>query len=539
MFEALKRDGAARIGTLILEEKAITTPSLIFIHHERFPIGEVELSRHLSIKVREGKTMLEGRPLDEMEDILRGTKIRGDPKEIASMLVKTREKAGYSKALYLPGTGAVHDYAMMVYAGAELFDTSLLILYARKGYYLTEYGPVPESEWEKERCNCPACSSGEKGFGNRMRHNYRAALGELAIIREFIKKGRLRHLMEMRIRARPEAVAVLRHLDREHYSYFRRRLPFVGGGVKGVSEDTLHSPEVRYYRERLKGYRKPAGEVLLLLPCSARKPYSLSKSHRLFTVVTRDFHGLIHEVIVTSPLGIVPRELEGFYPAADYDIAVTGEWSAEEKEMVKGMFFPLFRENRYFRIINHTPYEFVSGLLIEKGVENTVVDGRPTSRESLRNLRKALEVTTISLQPVSSEAWKKSAFRNMWSFQFGPNSDKLIEGKKVKGKFPFLKLFDGEQLAMFVPRSRRFSLTFKGAELLGELKHRVFIADFMPTGDIFALGIEDADPGIMAGDEVAIVHGDELRGVGVALMNSEELVEARRGAGVKIRHRKK
>lgn len=44
---------------------------------------------------------------------------------------------------------------------------------------------------------------------------------------------------------------------------------------------------------------------------------------------------VVHEVIVTSPLGIVPMELEMIYPAAHYDISVTGEWSLDEREMVK------------------------------------------------------------------------------------------------------------------------------------------------------------------------------------------------------------
>ena len=38
----------------------------------------------------------------------------------------------------------------------------------------------------------------------------------------------------------------------------------------------------------------------------------------------------VHQVIVTAPLGLVPRELEEIWPAANYDIPVTGEWDADE-----------------------------------------------------------------------------------------------------------------------------------------------------------------------------------------------------------------
>ena len=52
-------------------------------------------------------------------------------------------------------------------------------------------------------------------------------------------------------------------------------------------------------------------DTVVLLPCSARKPYSLSRSHALFAGAVRD---RAHELIVTSPLGIVPRELEPLLP---------------------------------------------------------------------------------------------------------------------------------------------------------------------------------------------------------------------------------
>jgi len=45
----------------------------------------------------------------------------------------------------------------------------------------------------------------------------------------------------------------------------------------------------------------------------------------------------VHEVVLTSPLGLVPRELESLYPACCYDVPVTGHWSAEEREVLEEM----------------------------------------------------------------------------------------------------------------------------------------------------------------------------------------------------------
>ena len=63
----------------------------------------------------------------------------------------------------------------------------------------------------------------------------------------------------------------------------------------------------------------------MLLP---RKPYSSSRSHKAFRRAIN--HSSAHEVIVTSPLGLVPRDLEEVWPAGHYDIPVTGDWTLDE-----------------------------------------------------------------------------------------------------------------------------------------------------------------------------------------------------------------
>ena len=59
-------------------------------------------------------------------------------------------------------------------------------------------------------------------------------------------------------------------------------------------------------------------DVMVLLPCSARKPYRLSKSHSQFLRAIASTG--CHEVMMTSPLGLVPRDLEDVWPASNYDV---------------------------------------------------------------------------------------------------------------------------------------------------------------------------------------------------------------------------
>ena len=67
----------------------------------------------------------------------------------------------------------------------------------------------------------------------------------------------------------------------------------------------------------------------------------------------------------------------------------------------------------------------------------------------------------------------------------------------------------------------------------------VEIEDFSLKGNLFAVGVLDADPDIRIGDDVAICHKGELRGVGVALMPGSDMRFLKRGIAVKVRHKTK
>ncbi|MBP2145035.1 archaeosine synthase [Methanofollis sp. W23] len=73
------------------------------------------------------------------------------------------------------------------------------------------------------------------------------------------------------------------------------------------------------YQFILHHYQVPAREVAVFVPCSVKKPYSTSPSHRLFDRVI--FQALPPEevhVVVFGTCGVVPRELELMYPYASY-----------------------------------------------------------------------------------------------------------------------------------------------------------------------------------------------------------------------------
>jgi len=63
--------------------------------------------------------------------------------------------------------------------------------------------------------------------------------------------------------------------------------------------------------------------------------------------------------------------------------------------------------------------------------------------------------------------------------------------------------------------------------------------DFELKGNLFAIGVKDADLSIRIGDEAIITLNGQVRGVGVAAMSGREMKDLKRGIAVKIRHKAK
>jgi archaeosine synthase len=106
-----------------------------------------------------------------------------------------------------------------------------------------------------------------------------------------------------------------------------------------TSVEAYTRPELVLFRQQLlqryiiPDYKK----VIVLLPCAATKPYSNSPSHRkMLDAIQRgakSLRGAVEQLIITSPIGIVPRALEDIYPAAFYDVPVTGHWDDAEVQL--------------------------------------------------------------------------------------------------------------------------------------------------------------------------------------------------------------
>ncbi|WP_406535419.1 DUF5591 domain-containing protein [Methanobrevibacter sp.] len=296
------------------------------------------------------------------------------------------------------------------------------------------------------------------------------------------------------------------------------------------SEESLYRPEAVRWRQRME-MMKPLGDTVVLLPCSMKKPYSNSKSHQKFRKLTRSYQ----ELIVTSPFGICPRELENTFPIQSYDVSTTGSWSQDEIEET-GKLIAQYCKGKTIVANLAGGYRESCEAYVDDFI-NVCQDERPTSPDSLYNLRMELK----NHEKVNRREKTLHELKSIAKFQFGENGDEFIpDDVKTKGMYHKRILSDGKQLALLNKDYGLYRLNLPGGEILKELGIHIVEIDFdLTTNTVFAPGIKKADPKIIPNDEVVVVKDDTVVGVGKAIMTGREMEECENGIGVKIKHRVK
>lgn len=474
--------------------------------------------------------------------------LEGDPRALLDAIVRIREAAPPDAALYLPAMATPENVSLLAWLGADILDDVLAVAKAYQGLYLTEDGEFYADALDELPCACAACvahgdrlKAGPDRFGLIAEHNRIRLDLELRKVRQRIRAGTLREYVEKQCRSRPWLTALLRLADAQ-YDYLERRTPtYRSSELLACSAESQNRVEVRRFADRVRSRFRSDGQILLIIPCSARKPYSTSKSHQAIIGALGRYRRYVREVILTSPMGVVPRELELVYPAAHYDVAVTGYWDLEERGWVSGCLRDFIDSNRFSRVIAHVEGPYVEVCAQADRDMIFTCTGHLTSDESLRSLvsQVALAVKELNPAPRSYDQSVLDMFRRMADYQFGMGKGDLLVPPRgtFRGRFPGLALFDGkEQLCSISSQYGSLTLTLAGAKRMGlDDAYFVEIGDFVPKGSILAPGVENADPQIRPGDDV-FVKGKKAIAVGKAKMSGWEMKESSRGMAVELRH---
>lgn len=500
MFRVEKQDGIARLGTF----NGISTPCMIDLRNpekilefiERRPpeVARDILPKSYNEFVKEGEIK---------KLVLPGM----FPGEVVEKVLEFKRKD--HSPLYLPALATPQNASLLVYMGADFLDNALALRKARDGVFLTETGEFRLESLSELPCRCRACENRDhysSDFRFLADHNTLALERELALARASVKSESLRELVEVRVKASPDTTAMLRILDSLSgdlpFSRFRRSRLFP------TSEDSYNRPDVEYYFRRMLEVYSPASPTVLLLPCSARKPYLLSKTHRNLRNSLGSALKGVNEIIISSPF-VAPRELELVYPISSYDTPTTGMWSEWEINYVAERLAPLIEKFENVIAYLHGGYRKVAeraGRIAGKDITFT------DSREELKKLLENAGKQNFDLY--------MEIFRHMLSYQFGLE----FEIDRVRGRYPNLEFFAGnERVARVDVRYGNLDIYVRLAE---ELKKKgvyvVRIDEFDVKGTIFSKGVVEADERIRPND-VVVYYNSSITGVGQAVIPGREM----------------
>jgi archaeosine synthase len=572
-FEVLRRDGPARMGKLLLERQ-IRTPAIItgedYISagsvYGYASVQEAEAAKE-ALKDQKKLAIMPFVPSDlhskppiklpciatlgpkgvvvhpfsseepEKADVyVIGTAgSLKNPRDLVKAVVGVRDRTPPDASIFVPALATPANLGFLIYLGVDLIDKVRVMADGFLGRYHTRDGVFNIGDMAAELpCCCEHCLRLAENREDRkliVAHNFLKLKEELLTVREMIRAETMREYVERQVRVTPDLTAALRLLDQEH-QYLEARTPQHRHSVfYANTAESLRRVEVTRFAERvLKRYEAPKSDVLLLLPCSARKPYSTSRSHRLFAEAISSHRRYLHELILTSPLALVPRELEEVYPAASYDVPVTGHWDLEERAWLLGCLDAYLEKNRYARIVAHLDGELEEAVK-EHGID-AVYTGGGTNSAALARLAGAADEACCGVRRLPDLRLER--YRAVADFYFGEGAgDALLAGKtQLRGR----EIQDEKKrpLAATTPNGS-LALSLHGARRLQPLgKYIVTIGDFLPRGSLLAPGVIDADSQIRPGDEV-IITGEKAFGAGRAKMSGWEMVRSKRGVAVELR----
>ena len=396
--------------------------------------------------------------------------------------------------IWAPGIGGPDNAAILTWFGVDIFDLSRSRQSSSAGAILTTTGP-----------RFPVESMGESSDMETQVEQWKQSI---AAIKSHMNHGTLRSLVDKQSLNSPKLVEHLRVHD-EICSSQKGLLASHVSNEKVLdcsSTSSQNDPIVTEWVDYVSNhYNAPTNldSVLILLPCSARKPYRLSQSHGRF--LRSIDSNACHEMMVTSPLGLVPRDLEEIWPASHYDIPVTGDWTSDELNRTQSMLSSLLSRHNYQLIINH------SGMKLDGG-STELVD---TRGELTAGNHDALEKLSLAVKNVLSDLNIRNRRHNkMLLDNFSSvakktmKNDFWLEDIIVRGKPPYWRLEkNNQQIALWSIDRRGFSFS-KSAVLILD-NHKSLSKIELKTGqiwkgDIFYSNIESFDSDIKAGCDVLV-----------------------------------
>lgn len=464
--------------------------------------------------------------------------------DLLQIIIELRGIIPRNVAMYIPGGIGLGIQTMLIALGVDILDETVAYRMAAKRKLL-------EDGFEKHL-------DSDHDFINTVRKNLAEIRTDFYGIKQSIKDNSLWTRVAREMHASPRAATLLSLFNQKYIKginlykfpqWEKNKLFFTG-------DEGLYHPEVMAFRQRIisRYIVDNDKKVVLLLPCSARKPYKLSKSHNIFEKTIGDALRHKRDVVeiwsLTSPLGVVPRAVETVYPAAYYDIPVTGFWTEKENKicglMLKQM---LDKVDKDVQIIVHVSkgYEGMVNFAI-KDRDHIVswIDDKPTSEMALSKLKSTLQAVfgNEEINTRREKALVKQARRDI------PNLVRYVHGENCELDLENMRLVGRPPRAIQIQLHGEHYLTWD--QLIGEIRLSpqaaldiacnsqnwvLLDADKLTGSSVFGAGVFKASLSISPGDEVLLFNKDKtfLLGVGNALISGDSMNDVDYGRVASLR----
>ena len=240
--------------------------------------------------------------------------------ELVDVVMSSKRGINHGRPVHLFGAGHPMILALATLMGCDLFDSAGYAKFARDDRMMFIDGTFRLSDMQSLDCDCPACRGRSLDELRRMdkssrtktiaEHNLYQITRELALVKRYLREGRLWELAEIRCRAHPALLDALRRL-KEHQAQMEEYDPVSrDGAIFYTGPESRGRPAYKRYLDRLARYRAPTDKAALF-PDSQGKPYGRAYAEEFDKARKAGY-----TPVVASPFGPVPAELDEMYPIA-------------------------------------------------------------------------------------------------------------------------------------------------------------------------------------------------------------------------------
>ncbi len=449
------------------------------------------------------------------------------------------------KPRHLMGAGHPMVFALNVAMGCDLFDSAAYILYANKDRFMMPEGTLNLEDLVEMPCCCPVCTKYSvdelKSMDQEKRskliasHNLYVSFAEIKRVRQAIVDGELMKLVELRCRSHPFLLDGLRQLKEYQNDFLKLNPASKKSAFFYTGEESLNRSEILRHAKKL-GNIKCNSSNLLILP-HTRKPYNkyvYREYIKKYNPINPSFYSNNTSftdysecdiVVADVPFGIIPLELDEFYPLA---------------------------QNESPSIHDYESISYVKDAILEysKRYDNILLHRKVVDKFKLDNFNLVKDEVTLPDSKISDFEIIKSIAdyqfgKNAGDVLFGENKDNL-EIEKSRKTQKIRHILEDDEIIVNMRASDGFLIL---SDLGAKRLHESFDAPFMRVmvnedsesyaikgKSVFNKFVLSVDENIQRNDEVLIVNKDDkLLAFGKSLLSSYEINDFNKGQAIKTR----